>query len=83
MENDVFDEIKEKIATELGCTIDELEQQYDKQIITGNTNKDGEYLAILRKLTSKEVAKGTYDNRAIYTIYTQHQNTKSCISNTR
>lgn len=69
--NDLFRNVEEKIANQLGCSVEELKQQYDKQIITDSTNKDGQQLFMFRKLTSKEIVNGTYSNTARYTIYTQ------------
>lgn len=68
---DIFRNVEEKVANQLGCSVEELKQQYDKQIITDNTNKDGQQLFMFRILTSKEIVSGTYSNTARYMIYTQ------------
>ncbi len=71
MVNDIFSIIKEKIASRSGHSVEEIEQYFDKQMITENTNKEGNSLYLLRRLVIKEVVKGSYDNRARYRIYTQ------------
>lgn len=68
--SELFHNIEEKIASQLGCSVEEVEQQYDKKMITANTNKDGQQLFMLRKLTLQEIVKGTYNNNAKYMIYT-------------
>ena len=71
MENNSFDEVEEKIATQLGCSRKILSQYYDKKIATTKQNKDGEYLFIFRKLMSKELVNEMYSNTAKYSIYSK------------
>ena len=61
--NDLFRNVEEKVAKQLGYSVEEFKKRYDKQIITDNANKDGQHLIIVRNLKSKEVAR--------YTSYTQ------------
>ena len=66
-----MDDILKKIASKSEHSVEEFEQYFDKQMITENTNKEKEHLYILRKLSIKEIARGTYDNRARYRIFSQ------------
>ena len=71
MEENPFNEVEEKIAKQLGCSVEEFQQLYDKEIITSNLNKDDEHLFIFRKIESKEVVKDVYSNNARYTIFSK------------
>lgn len=69
--DDVFSIIKEKIASEFGRSIEDVEQYFDKQMFTENTNKEGKHLYLFRKLKIKEVLEEIYKNQARYSIFTQ------------
>ena len=45
--------------------------EFDKKIVTSKLNKDGEHLFLLRKIETKEVAKGSYSNEGKYFIFSK------------
>ena len=72
MDEYTLKDVKNKIAENMDWSVEELDREFDKLIVTKKKNKEQEQLFLLRDLKSKNICGEYYSTSAKYSIFTKN-----------